>query len=126
MSASGVAWSRPAGGLRAVLRHSPLAWVMIGFVRLWRALISPLYGDVCKYYPTCSSYGLTALETHGAIKGGWLTVRRLLRCHPWSLGGYDPVPGSEHTHHSPTEAPADPPGSFPDAGEASPDQGSQR
>lgn len=91
------------GGWRHVLlvasSRSPLAWLLIGFVRLWRAVISPLYGDVCKFHPTCSSYGLTALEVHGALKGSWLIVRRLVRCHPWSLGGHDPVPGAgEHPH----------------------------
>lgn len=72
-----------------MLRY-PLIW----FVKAWRAVISPLYGDVCRYYPSCSSYGLTALETHGAIKGSWLTIRRILRCHPWAEGGFDYVPGS--------------------------------
>jgi len=69
-------------------------YLLIGFVRLWRALISPLYGDVCKYHPSCSAYGLRALQEHGAIKGSWLTITRILRCNPWSLGGYDPVPGT--------------------------------
>lgn len=68
----------------------PLIW----FVEAWRSVISPLYGDVCKFYPSCSSYGLTALETHGAIKGSLLTVRRILRCHPWAKGGFDYVPGT--------------------------------
>lgn len=74
---------------------SPFAWPLIGFVKLWRRFISPLYGDVCKFYPTCSAYGLEALELHGAVKGSWLILRRLARCHPWSLGGVDPVPGSD-------------------------------
>lgn len=68
--------------------------LLIGFVRLWRRVISPLYGDVCKFHPTCSAYGLRALEVHGAIKGSWLTVRRIGRCHPWSMGGVDYVPGT--------------------------------
>lgn len=70
--------------------------LLIGFVHLWRKLISPLYGDVCKYYPTCSTYGLEALRVHGAIKGSALTIWRLLRCNPWSQGGIDPVPGSAY------------------------------
>lgn len=116
----------PLGRLVAlVFSRSPLAWLMIGFVRAWRAVVSPAYGDVCKFYPTCSSYGLTAIETHGAIRGGWLTIRRLVRCHPWSLGGYDPVPGGGHAHHSPAGTDHSP-GSCPDAPGASPEQGSQR
>ncbi|MDA8437952.1 MAG: membrane protein insertion efficiency factor YidD [Propionibacterium sp.] len=111
--------------LRAAVSRSPLAWALIGVVRGWRAVLSPLYGDVCKFYPTCSSYGLTALETHGAIKGSWLTVRRLVRCHPWSLGGYDPVPGAEpHLGHG--HPPVVPDDSDPDADPASPSRGSQR
>ena len=68
----------------------PLIW----FVKGWRKYISPSYGEVCKYYPSCSAYGLEALETHGALKGSWLTVRRIVRCNPWSKGGFDYVPGT--------------------------------
>lgn len=71
--------------------------VLIGALKAYRLLISPLYGDVCKYWPTCSAYALGALEHHGAVRGVSLTVRRLGRCHPWAKGGYDPVPGTpEH------------------------------
>lgn len=72
-----------------MLRY-PLIW----FVKAWRRVVSPLYGDVCKYYPSCSAYGLEALEVHGAFKGSALTIRRILRCHPWAEGGFDYVPGS--------------------------------
>lgn len=72
-----------------------MKWILIGFVKMWRALISPLYGQVCKYYPSCSEYGLEALQVHGAIKGSGLVIWRLLRCNPWSHGGVDPVPGSQ-------------------------------
>lgn len=68
----------------------PLIWSVKG----WRKFVSPSYGDVCKYHPSCSTYGLAALETHGALKGSWLTIRRLLRCHPWARGGVDYVPGT--------------------------------
>ncbi len=71
-----------------------MKYVLIGLLKAYRAVISPLYGDVCKFHPTCSAYALEAVQRHGAFKGSWLTVRRLVRCHPWSLGGYDPVPAA--------------------------------
>ena len=75
--------------------------VLIGLLKVYRAVISPLYGDVCKFHPTCSAYSLDAIRAHGSIKGTWLTLRRLVRCHPWSLGGYDPVPAADaqKVHH---------------------------
>lgn len=69
-----------------------MKYLLIGLLRLYRAVISPLYGDVCRYYPSCSAYALDAVRAHGSIRGSWLAVRRLLRCHPWAAGGYDPVP----------------------------------
>ena len=71
-----------------------MKWLLVGFVKAWRKLISPLYGPCCKYYPTCSEYALEALQIHGAIKGSALAAWRILRCNPWSRGGVDPVPGS--------------------------------
>jgi putative membrane protein insertion efficiency factor len=58
-------------------------------------VISPVLGPSCRYLPTCSEYALTALEAHGLLRGGWLAVRRLTRCHPWGGSGYDPVPGTD-------------------------------
>jgi putative membrane protein insertion efficiency factor len=69
-------------------------YVLIGLLKVYRLVISPLYGDVCRYYPSCSAYALRAVGVHGAVKGSWLAGRRLLRCHPWAAGGYDPVPGT--------------------------------
>jgi putative membrane protein insertion efficiency factor len=69
-------------------------YLIIGFLKFWRLVVSPLYGDVCKFYPTCSAYALDAVQANGAIRGTWLTLRRIVRCHPWSLGGYDPAPGT--------------------------------
>ena len=66
----------------------PLIWLL----KAYRLLISPLYGDVCRYYPSCSAYALEAVTVHGAIRGSWLAVRRVLACHPWAAGGIDPVP----------------------------------
>lgn len=67
--------------------------VLIGVVKFYRKFISPLKGrSSCIYTPTCSSYAIQALEKYGALKGGYLAVRRILRCHPFHMGGYDPVP----------------------------------
>jgi len=73
----------------------PVTALLMAFVKFWRAVISPSYGSVCKFYPTCSEYGLQALQVHGALRGSGLILRRLARCHPWSKGGYDPVPGTD-------------------------------
>lgn len=69
-----------------------MKFVLIAVLRAYRALISPLYGQVCRYHPSCSAYALEAVTQHGSLRGGWLAVRRLARCHPWAAGGYDPVP----------------------------------
>ena len=61
-------------------------------LRAYRAVISPLYGDVCRYYPSCSRYGLEAVQEHGVVVGGALTAVRICRCHPWAAGGVDDVP----------------------------------
>jgi putative membrane protein insertion efficiency factor len=70
-------------------------YILIGFLKAYRALISPLYGQVCRYHPSCSAYALRAVQDHGAVRGSWLALRRLARCHPWSAGGYDPVPATK-------------------------------
>ncbi len=65
---------------------------VVAFIRGWRALISPLYGDVCRYYPTCSAYGLGAVQQFGVIRGGGMTLWRIVRCNPWARGGIDDIP----------------------------------
>lgn len=72
-----------------------LARPLIGLVRLYRLLISPWLGSNCRYQPTCSSYAIEALQTHGVLRGTWLAAKRIGRCHPWGGSGYDPVPGTE-------------------------------
>lgn len=71
---------------------TPLRTLLVGLVLAYRHTISPLLGPTCRYYPSCSAYGLAALRAHGVAKGVLLTSWRLLRCNPWSRGGLDPVP----------------------------------
>ncbi|KJZ18971.1 membrane protein insertion efficiency factor YidD [Loktanella sp. S4079] len=71
---------------------TPLAYIVSLPVRAYRLVLSPWIGNSCRFHPTCSVYSLEALEKHGAVKGSWLTIRRLLRCHPWAAGGIDNVP----------------------------------
>ncbi|KEP26081.1 MULTISPECIES: membrane protein insertion efficiency factor YidD [Bacillus] len=66
--------------------------IFIGIIRFYQKCISPLTPPSCRFYPTCSNYGLEAIKTHGALKGGWLTIKRILKCHPLHPGGIDPVP----------------------------------
>ena len=72
--------------------NSGLAWLMLALIGFYRRFISPMIGPRCRFTPTCSAYGLEAIQKHGPWKGGWLTVKRLLRCHPLTPCGCDPVP----------------------------------
>jgi putative membrane protein insertion efficiency factor len=68
-------------------------------VRGYQLIVSPMLGPNCRFYPTCSQYAVEALDTHGALRGTWLTLKRLGRCHPWHPGGVDPVPAClKHSH----------------------------
>lgn len=64
-------------------------------IRLYQRTISPLLGPTCRFHPSCSNYALEALRRFGLLRGGWLTARRLARCHPWHPGGFDPVPPAD-------------------------------
>ncbi len=75
---------------RVVLRLP--ATLLVVLVRGYQLLVSPLLGPSCRFYPSCSAYGLESLRVHGALRGTWLTIRRVLRCHPWNPGGVDEVP----------------------------------
>lgn len=66
--------------------------VCVAILVAYRTIVSPLYGDVCRYYPSCSSYTLQAIQQHGAVRGIWMGARRILRCHPWAAGGVDDIP----------------------------------
>ena len=63
------------------------------FIRAYQVVLSPLLGPNCRYYPTCSQYAIEAIETHGSLRGTWLAIKRISRCHPWHEGGFDTVPG---------------------------------
>lgn len=79
---------------------NPLALLMRGLIKGYQWFISPILpGNTCRFYPSCSHYTLQAIETHGALKGGWLGIKRIGRCQPWNEGGFDPVPGTEHHYH---------------------------
>ncbi|HEY9878407.1 MAG TPA: membrane protein insertion efficiency factor YidD [Leptolyngbyaceae cyanobacterium] len=75
--------------------------LLLALIRGYRAVISPLFPPVCRFQPTCSQYALTAVDRFGPVKGSWLAIRRILRCHPLHPGGYDPVPSL------PTQEPKD-------------------
>ncbi|MGR3912881.1 MAG: membrane protein insertion efficiency factor YidD [Candidatus Rhabdochlamydia sp.] len=82
---------------RVVTRFIPfiLKQGIIGLITLYQWIISPFLGNVCRFYPSCSSYSKEAIEVHGVVKGVWLTLKRLSRCHPWCEGGFDPIPSLE-------------------------------
>ena len=69
----------------------------ITVIKGYQYLVSPLLGNRCRFHPTCSCYAIEAVNHHGSLKGGYLTLRRLIKCHPFHPGGYDPVPESEQT-----------------------------
>jgi len=66
--------------------------ILITLIKAYRLVLSPWLGRHCRFHPTCSAYAIEALETHGALRGTWLAIRRVGRCHPFHPGGYDPVP----------------------------------
>ena len=67
-------------------------------IRAYQLALSPMLGPRCRFYPSCSQYALEAIESHGALRGSWLTATRICRCHPFNDGGFDPVPCPKHSH----------------------------
>lgn len=66
--------------------------ILLALLRFYQVAISAFFGNCCRFEPTCSSFAMTAIQQHGCLKGCYMTTKRLLRCHPWHAGGYDPVP----------------------------------
>jgi putative membrane protein insertion efficiency factor len=76
-----------------------MRFVLKYLIRGYQLAISPLLGPRCRFYPSCSHYAIEAIETHGTLRGVWLTIKRISRCHPWHEGGFDPVPAClNHSH----------------------------
>ena len=76
-----------------------MRFVLKYLIRGYQLAISPLLGPRCRFYPSCSHYAFEAIEIHGAVRGTWLAIKRIGRCHPWHEGGFDPVPGClNHSH----------------------------
>ena len=75
-----------------------MRFVLKLLIRGYQLTLSPLLGPRCRFYPSCSRYAMEAIDTHGALRGVWLTIKRIGRCHPFNNGGFDPVPCSKHSH----------------------------
>ncbi len=73
-----------------------MKWLLLALIRFYQRAVSPTLPAACRFQPTCSRYAYEAIERHGAGRGSWLALRRLLRCVPWRPGGYDPVPPATH------------------------------
>lgn len=84
--------SEPDDCLTAVFRRSPVGAVLVAAIRIYQKTLSRALPPSCRFYPSCSQYTLEAIVKYGALKGAWLGARRILRCHPFHPGGYDPVP----------------------------------
>ncbi|GAB2799412.1 membrane protein insertion efficiency factor YidD [Halomonas shantousis] len=82
------------------LVRSILAGSLIGLVKSYQYLISPILGPRCRFWPSCSQYAVEAINEHGPLRGSWLSLRRILKCHPWHPGGVDPVPPCRSCHES--------------------------
>lgn len=75
--------------------------ILIGIIRIYQYGISPYLPPHCRYTPTCSAYAVEAISQFGILRGSWMAIKRIGRCHPWHEGGYDPLPENEHKPHKP-------------------------
>jgi putative membrane protein insertion efficiency factor len=89
-----------AGRRDARTAPAVIARLLIALLRAYKRWLSPLLGPRCRFVPTCSEYAMQAIARHGALRGGWLALRRIGRCHPLNPGGHDPVPPARHRHAS--------------------------
>ena len=80
---------------------NPASFILRTLVRGYQWLVSPILPPACRFHPNCSAYAVEAIDTHGALKGGWLMIKRVARCHPWTPGGYDPVPSLNQARWKP-------------------------
>lgn len=78
--------------------------VLVMLIKGYRLFLSPYLGQNCRYEPSCSAYAVEALQHHGLLRGGWMAVKRISRCHPWHEGGYDPVPPSSDSNATKTSS----------------------
>jgi putative membrane protein insertion efficiency factor len=76
----------------AASKNSLAVYPFLWLIKIYRVTLSPLIGNQCRFYPTCSHYAEDALKKYGAARGTWLSIKRVFRCHPWHKGGFDPVP----------------------------------
>lgn len=86
------------------MNKNPLQWILIAIVRLYQLVLSPILGPRCRFQPTCSSYTIDAIKLHGGLKGSWLAIKRITKCHPWGGHGFDPVPGTYNPEGQDTES----------------------
>ncbi|WP_084259294.1 membrane protein insertion efficiency factor YidD [Microtetraspora malaysiensis] len=95
--------SSPGRAVASDTRPTLAARVLLVPIKFYRAFISPVLGPRCRFEPSCSAYGMEAIAVHGAVRGSWLTIRRIGRCHPFHPGGYDPVPPPRGQSHDTTQ-----------------------
>lgn len=75
-----------------------MKYILTSIIKVYKKFISPVLPPSCRFYPTCSEYAMEAINTHGSLKGSWLSIKRIVRCNPLSKGGLDPVPSCNHNH----------------------------